>query len=339
MKIQLTIIVIFLSLNMSFGQEDPFEYGQRMRILIKEGSDLKTEPNQSCESLLRLPFWTEVRTAFIPHKSTEATSDTINEIPGVWKLAQYLGTVGYIFDGFAIAIDTNVNKEKNYRILIEGGICGYPNYDPTLFWYGVYRTDKTDSLIRVEINIEKPLTIEQEDFILTTNRSYKQESIVLIGSSVPLKEKVANYYFGDEGNTNYLYPGQRKNIFCNDGSLSSSKNKNFDLFATGTATGIEYHNPVFENYGLHLTNKHIHNWDEESILINQDISKSFDAFFGGCLPHVEWFGDLDGDSMPDILFSTWYGTTSSRLTLLLSSGAAEGEFLKKVDDWMIYNCY
>jgi len=337
MKIQLTIIAVLLSLKMTFGQEDPFIDGQTMRTIMKDGVDLKTEPNLNSETLLRLPFWAEVRTTLVPRKSTEDMSDTINEIPGVWRLAQYSETVGYIFDGFAVAIDTNVNKEKNFRILIEGSTCGYPNYDPTLLWYGVYRTDKTDSLVRIEINIEKQL-IEVEDYYLTTNRSNKQKSVFLIGSIVPLKEHVANYNFLIEDNSYFLFPGQRKEIYYQDGSQTSYRIKSFELYATGTATGIKYHYPVLENYRLHLTNKNILSWNEESNLINQEISKSFNGFFGGSLPRVDWFGDLDGDSIPDILFSTHYGTTAARLTLLLSSGAAEGEFLNKVDDWIIYNC-
>ena len=328
-------------LNITFSQEDPFINRQMMRTIMKDGVDIKTEPNLSSETLLWLPFWTEVQTTWVRSRSFEDMLDTINGLPGIWRLAKYSDTVGYLFDGFAVEVDTNVNRFKDFRIIIEGGSCAFPNYDPSLYWYGVYRIGRIDSLIRVEIEIEKRLNDELASFYITTNRSGDQYSLFLIGSSTPLTEQVSNHNVQIDKYFPFLYPGQRKEIGYRDGTRTSYRESSFDLYATANVTGIAHYGAVMENYSLRLTNKHTLNLyrDEVGLLVNQDISNSFDGFEYELIPRLFWYGDLDNDLKPDLIFLTWYGTSGGRYTLFLSSIANEGEFLKMVDSWRWANCH
>ncbi len=341
MKIQLTIIAVLLSLNMTFGQEDPCIDGQTMRTIMKDGVDLKTEPNLNSESLLRLPYWTEIQTTWVRSRSFEDMLDTIHGLPGTWRLAKYSESVGYLFDGFAVEVDTNVNTSKDIRIMFEGGACAFPNYDPSLHWYGVYRTGRIDSLISVEIGIEKRSNDELASFYITTNRSSNQYSLFLIGSSIPLTEQVSNHNVQIDKHFPFLYPGQRKEISYRDGTRSANRENSFDLYATANVTGIAHYGAVMENYSLRLTNKHTLNLyrNEADLLVNQDISESFDGFEYELIPRLFWYGDLDNDLKPDLIFLTWYGTSGGRYTLFLSGSADEGEFLKKVDSWRWDNCH
>lgn len=338
MKNLITTSLLIFILTVAFGQENEFIHGQTMRIINKEGADIKAEPDISSKSLVSLPFWSEVLTIYI--KGNHVFHDTINNVPGSWKRASYLNTVGYLFDGFGVEVDTNVNRDKKIRIMLEGGQCAFPNYDPSLYWYGIYRTGKTDSLIRVEINIGKRLTIENERFYLTTNRSEKQIARFLIGSSVPMTDEVANYFVQIDESYPYLYPGQLKNILYQDGSKNSYGINDFDLYATGAVNKLELFYPLIENYGLKLSNKRViyTNKDAEKPLLNQDISDSFGGFWSDVFPRIYWYGDLDNDLKPDIIFLTWDGTSATKYTLFLSSYADEGEFVKKVDRWISNNC-
>jgi len=342
MKMYLTILMLLLIQYITFCQEDPFKYGQTMRTIIKAGVDLKTEPDLAGTSLLRLPFWTEVQTSWVRNRSEEDLLDTINGITGIWRLAKYSDTIGYLFDGFAVEVDSNVNRFKDYRIMLEGGACALPNYDPSLYWYGVYRNGSIDSLIRVEIEIDKRLNDELASFYITTNRSGDQYSLFLIGSSTPLTEQVSNHKVQIDKNFPFLYPGQIKEIGYRDGTKTSFRESNFDLYVTANVTGITpYGVAVMENYGLWLTNKHTLNLysNEVGNIMNQDISNSFDKFGYELLPRLFWYGDQDNDLKPDLIFLTWYGTSGGRYTLFLSSNANEGEFLKMADSWRWGNCY
>jgi len=346
MKIQLTIIAVLLILNITFSQEDPFINGQMMRTIMKDGVDIKTEPNLTSETLLRLPFWTEVQTTWVRSRSFEDMLDTIYEVPGIWRLAQYSGTVGYLFDGFAVEVDTNVNTNKDIRIMLEGGACAFPNYDPSLHWYGVYRTGKMDSLISVEIEIEKRLNDELAMFYITTNRSSNQYSLFLIGSSMPLTEQVSNYNIRIDKSYPHLYPGEKTEITYRDGTRTSYRDSSFDLYATANVTGLEYYGPVMEDYSLRLTNMQTLSLysNEADMLVTQDISDGFEVFqyqllTQELLPRLFWYGDLDNDTKPDIIFLTWHGTSGGRYTLFLSSLADEGEFIKKADSWRWSNCH
>jgi len=346
MKFQLTIIALLLSLNITFSQEDPFINGQTMRTIMKDGVDIKTEPNLSSETLLWLPFWTEVQTTWVRSRSFEDMLDTINGLPGIWRLARYSDTVGYLFDGFVVEVDTNVNRFKDFRIIIEGGSCAFPNYDPSLYWYGVYRIGRIDSLIRVEIEIEKRLNDELASFYITTNRLGDQYSLFLIGSSTPLTGQVSNHNVQIDEYFPFLYPGQRKEIGYRDGTRTSYRDSSFDLYATANVTGLEYYGPVMKDYSLRLTNMLTLSLysNEADMLVTQDISDGFEVFqyqllTQELLPRLFWYGDLDNDLKPDLIFLTWYGTSGGRYTLFLSSIANEGEFLKMVDSWSWANCH
>lgn len=134
-------------------------------------------------------------------------NDTIDGIRGMWFIARYQGTVGYLFNGFVVEVDTNMCNHKDFRIMIEGNQCAFPNFDTLLNWYGVYRKDHIDSLIKVDIEIFKPQGLSSEiySYVLKTDRTDKQRSVFLIGSSIPLKEKVVNMYTITEDLFPFLY--------------------------------------------------------------------------------------------------------------------------------------
>lgn len=94
-----------------------------------------------------------------------------------------------------------------------------------------------------------------------------------------------------------------------------------------------------ENYRLHITNKTILPWNQRDRIINQDISDGFGGFTPSNMPGVFWYGDLDDDQVPDIVFIAVGGEARSALTLFLSAGTDSNELLRQVDSWEYYNCF
>ena len=328
MKHILTLLlsVTFIQ-NCGFAQDISCDYGEEhMRVISKTGLELKSGAKEESNSLLTVPYWTKVEVCTDIEKE-----DTVRTTFGNWRKVNYSGFNGYMFDGFLTETNTSYETPKDIRIMYEGALCAALNFDPTLYWYGIYRTQTADSLIKVDIefnklNFERKEEMEGGNILIRTNLSNEMTSMLLIGSNKPLPEKIVSHNVPIDPKT--LYPGQRKTVFTWN-TIHRSGN-NLDLNAIGTFKDSQF-GPILENYQLRLTNM-------QDNYKTQDISDEFSFKGESGMVSLIWFGDIDNDNKVDLLFSA-STTSTNQLTLLLSSKAKNDSFVGKADEWTNYNCY
>ncbi|PKP48270.1 MAG: hypothetical protein CVT94_08885 [Bacteroidetes bacterium HGW-Bacteroidetes-11] len=326
------LLITFLSVifihHPGFAQKLSCDYGEiQMRIISKTGLELKSGAEEDSITLITVPYWAKVDVCLDIEKA-----DTVNSTFGDWRKVNYNGLNGYMFDGFLTETYTSYETPKDIRIMVEGYLCAPLNFDPTLFWYGIYRTKTADSLIRVDIefnklNFERMEEMEGGIILIRTNLSDKMKSMLLIGSNKPLSEKIVSYN-NNPIDPHTLYPGQRKTVYTWN-SIQRYGNA-LNLNAIGTFKDSQ-HGVVLENYQLRLTNIQ----DNHK---TQDISDNFSFKGESGMVRLIWFGDIDDDNKVDLLFSA-SSTSENQLTLLLSSKAMNDNFVGKADDWTNYNCY
>ncbi len=320
------LAIIILSIQLGRADDDSCEkMDQQQRVISKNGLYLRSEPNTESQSLCSVPYWAKISVCWV-----NQGDDTINNVYGNWRMVEYQNIRGYMFDGFLVFTDSIYENTKDFRFFLEGDRCALPNYDPYLYWYGIYKTEIGDSLIKVDITIRKPQINEGLDFdwaiIFETNLSNKRKSKLLIGSKVPLKEKLLNNKSLEE--SNFLFPGQEFSLW---GGKNETKLFDYlDLTAIGNVSNNIY-GPQFDSYGLQLVQKY-NNYKY------QDISEFFN-FIGNmpCLLNLFWFGDIDADQQVDLIFLSC-GNAMTKFTLLLSSISKNNQFVGKADEWIDGNC-
>ncbi|MEO7176363.1 MAG: hypothetical protein ABIV51_10685 [Saprospiraceae bacterium] len=309
MSILQLLFFIFYPFNIN---PQPCEgYEVKVRVSAKSGLVIRDLPSSKGRVVYKVPYWGKLDAC-----SLRERPDTIDNIPGAWisvKLGKYQG---YMFDGYLCEIDSSVDAKTDFRLEFEEINCSCINYDPTLNWYGVYRTNGGDSLLKVEIEIYKMELMENSSIDLLRTNIKDRESLFLIGSKIPLTERKIGY--GTDRH-DFVYPGQS---FRMRGGIV--------LNALGNVKSIGYC-PEIENYKLRLSNEGFGGW-------NQDLTPDF-SMVGECkMMYLIWNGDLDGDQLDDYVFEE-AGTVSSVRTLFLSSQATSGNFVKKVNAKNIGGCY
>lgn len=328
MKHLIILLISFTFIqNCGFSQDISCDYGEeQMRVISKTGLELKSGAKEESKTLLAVPYWTKVDVCTDIEKV-----DTVRTTFGNWRRVSYNGINGYMFDGFLTETDTTYETPKDVRIMYEGSLCATLNFDPNLYWYGIYRTKTADSLKKVDIefnklNFESMEEMEGGVILIRTNLSDKMTSMLLIGSNKPLPEKIVSYNVQIVPNT--LYPGQRKTVYT--WNTIHRYGNNLDLNAIGTFKDSQY-GPILENYQLRLTNM-------QDNYKTQDISDEFSFKGESGMVSLIWFGDIDNDNKVDLLFSV-STTSQNQITLLLSSKANNDCFVGKADEWTNYNCY
>jgi hypothetical protein len=339
MKTCLASFLFLLFQSLAFAQDSPCrEREMKARVLSKTGLKLRSDPSQKADVKLSAAYWSLVDLC-----ESDFVHDTIDGTIGSWWKVRYKGTEGYMFGGYLVQVDSTHSQYKDVRIMGERSYCSQVNYDPALNWYGVYRMDGFDTIMRVEIEIS--LLGEAEAMSETggvggisvrTNHSDSLWSLFLIGSKTPLVESsVRNGRF--EGK--WMFPGQSQDVFVLGREKYSKtyhpvpldeRPPRMSLIALGSVTDVEYC-PQIEGYRLVLKS-------DKSNAFRQNITDHL-RFKGECgMPNLFWFGDLDGDKKPDLVFEA--GATSMvEYTLFLSSLANENEYVHMVDSWTSCNCH
>jgi len=332
MKRIITITIAIFLFEVGFPQEiDCNMMAYQIQIISRSGGELKVSPDNSSKTLIKVPYWSVVNGCLNYRRK-----DTINGTYGYWERVKYNGIEGFMFDGSFIRIDTSYAKLKKFRIMSEGFLCAPVNFDPRLNWYGIYKTHDGDSLEKVEIDIRK-LNQSDDDhsglddgtIVIKTNISKTRRSLLLIGSEQELKEGFVR--FGELSEFHSLYPGQTCDVGITEKNGRAINFLNgLKLNAIGTVEDIQFC-PVLVNYRLRLT-------DIRNNYKTQDITDDF-KIKGECgMPELFWYGDLDGDRRPDLIFTAG-STTTCQITLFLSCIADNDNFVKKADQWDSYNCY
>ncbi len=221
-----------------------------------------------------------------------------------------------------------------YHILIEtDNNCNFEplNLEDDLIWYGIYKSDSGEYIQRISVTFdERPLdsttyvSMVGEHFFWT-DKTEKSEWI--IGTKSPIEPHKVSRHGYPRSSFGFFYPGQTKTVYTIN---RLPQRKSYELNAIGTVSEMG-RCPDFKDYTLRLSDKY-DKWK------SQNLSKDID-FMGECnMVELIWFGDIDFDGSPDLLFS---GSSNSRnqYNLFLSSEAEDNEFVKLVARFELGNCY
>ena len=334
MKLSLPLLLILIVGCQGFAQESPcVESESRARVIAKSGLNLRSEPNRNAKTLRSLPYWGEVK--LCPEKVSFQFRDTIDGFAGFWRFLEYQGTEGYAFDAFLLHVDyydTLHSATKNYRFSMEFGNCSDINFDPNLHWFGVYRMDGFDTIMHVNIEVVNPNARvvrgydDGNDWVLRTQYSDSMNAMFLIG----FKNSVAaaSEHRGQH-EPSWMYPGQTQYVNTRNAKRVNGKHS-FELIAAGTVKKVQYC-PELENYRIFITDDRYKGHEQE---ILPDLKHH-----GECgMPQLYWFGDIDGDARPDMVFQAG-SNCMVEYTLFLSSLAAGNNYVGKADQWISGNCH
>lgn len=239
-----------------------------------------------------------------------------------------------------IEVETPIVVEKtrtvNYGLLTETyNYCGdVQNIDPGLIWYGIYPKDDDDvnqyhRIKEVEVNVilsKQKIGKQGLEFDIQTTDS--ERSIFLIGLNQPLAT-VKNSEIRDNSeilrfNSRKVFPGQQWTLIDNVKSPIT-------LSATGS---VENAGPCpdLKNYKLVLKG------EKYFLPVEQDMTQEI-VSKGQCgMPEVYWYGDLNGDEVPEIVFVSVY-EDQNQFTLFVSDPKLDNVLVKKEAEWVLSKCY
>ena len=224
-----------------------------------------------------------------------------------WANIEYNGLSGYVFGTYiaknSIVKIPNSNFDRKYLILSEHRRLSEVTYSSDLNWYGIYSKEDGEYIEKVEISIEFiPETehpeLELENHLkVLTNKSLKSK--LLIGTNEPMEIgrigiKVPHYYRRRMHN----------NIRIPIPFISDSCTVNNSYYIYGGNSTDDNNKCFLENYRVSL---------------RKDNSRRSDVIFqfeelvenlggegrDGCnIPSLYWYGDINNDEIPDIVFYT-----------------------------------
>jgi hypothetical protein len=334
MKTCLVSLLFFIFTGRVLAQESSCVDSEfRARVIAKSGLNLRSEPHRNAKTLRSLPYWGEIK--LCPEKVSFQFRDTIDGFVGFWRLLEYQGTEGYAFDAFLLHVghyDTLHIATKDYRFSMEFGNCSDINFDPNLHWFGVYRMDGFDTIMPVNIEVVNPNARivrgydDGNDWVLRTQYSDSMNALFLIGFKNPVA--AASEHRGQH-ELSWLYPGQIQHVNTRNAKRVNGKHS-FELIAAGTVKKVQYC-PELENYRMFITDDR-YNGHEQDML-------PYLKHLGECgMPMLYWFGDIDGDSRPDMVFQAG-SNYMVEYTLFLSSLSTGSNYVGKADQWASGNCH
>lgn len=224
------------------------------------------------------------------------------------------------------------SDKAKYTLLTEAyNYCGnVQEIDPGMVWYGIYPKNEERDQYRIKV-VELEVLLSKEkigkglEFDIQTNQ--EERSVFLLGFntvqkdlkevSIPDNSEILRF------NSRKVFPGQTWQI----GEYGQSE---ITLSATGSvATAGPC--PELTNYKLLLKG------EKYSLPVEQDITKEL-LENGQCgMPEIYWYGDLNGDKIPEIIFVSVY-EDRNQFTLFISDPSLDNVLLRKETEWVITNC-
>lgn len=242
----------------------------------------------------------------------------------------------FILVTFCCLVGANGQSTNNFLLLIESGEnCADFNIDITkkINWYGIYQTDSGDFIRQVNLNfapLKEMVNLENKsvvgNYVFWTDQGNDSRFIVGTNTNIP-EHKVSHFSYSYLNYSQFLFPGQRKTVYTIN---NMPGRKTLELNAVGCVEDFGYC-PNFQNYELRLSDQ-LDNWKTQNL--PKDI-----PFKGECgMINLKWFGDIDFDGVPDLLFSS-SSNSQNQMNLFLSSEAINDDFVKRVASFEIGNCY
>ena len=222
-------------------------------------------------------------------------------------------------------------KLEAYEMLTEvSNFCGdIRDIDPGKIWYAVHR--KGDDFYRSRVDIEilksKYSIGKGLEFDIRSARILEVAFFVSSEKQLDTNWRVNLPFDYFVLNPNKLFPGQQTEIYAYDPIPDIH---NITLFATGAVLEVGQC-PVLEKYTVKATG------EMNDQLIVQDLTPDF-TYMGQCgIPELYWFGDLNGDLYPDIIFVS-VGDEGTLFTLFMSNTQDDGKIYRKADEWFNKTC-
>lgn len=355
--------LLFLLPSLAFAQS-PCPLDVQYQVLAPSGLRMRAEPDLKAKPVAAVP-----KDSLVWGCSDVFGDLQVEGISGHWRKVSYHGQEGYMFDGFLKTVtykkETPVEElardektepariaekpeetEKPREVIKPLGsteikmqiatealnYCGdIAVLDPGLKWYGIYHNPETQrySLKPVDLEIvlsQYKLGNEMEFDIRTGNET---PALFLIGANraltagevVELRDSYWQY------NPRILFPGQRLEVYPD---LPGKGPNNIQITAVGSVEEAG-DCPELKDYRIQVTGK------QGVLNIKQDITGGF-TYLGKCgIPEVHWFGDLNQDGRPDVVFIS-PGEEKNVYTLFLSTDKADA-LLERSAVWTLKKCY
>jgi hypothetical protein len=208
--------------------------------------------------------------------------------------------------------------------------CGdIRDIDPGKIWYAVHRNNSNFEISRAEIQVVKSKYSLSDQLEFDIVAEGKQEIAFLISSEKRLdtnwRVEIPVDFFIRQPKR--LFPGQQVELYAYQPVPDIH---NTIVFATGAAVDVGQC-PVLENYKIKVTG------EMGDRLITQDLTPDF-SYMGQCgQPEIYWFGDLNRDLYPDIVFVSM-GDEGTLFTLFLSDESNPTVLYRKADEWFNISC-
>ncbi|HAD96640.1 MAG TPA: hypothetical protein DCG19_04490 [Cryomorphaceae bacterium] len=353
------VCLLFVALSLATEAQINCEQALECRIVAPSGMRMRAEPSLKAKVVTYVPFDSTLTACQETFGSME-----YEKIRGFWRKVQYNGKLGYMFDGFMevkgllnkpattdTIADTSVTdtpkgevsvkpeketpktREITYSLLTETyNYCGeVKGIDPGLIWYGIYPRDEdnggtTYRIKRVDVNVmlSKQKVGKKLEFDVLTDE--EERSIFLLGVNqlLPLEQNSI------EDNSDLLRMNGRKIFPGQQWDLTGEPTK-MKLSATGSveSTGPC---PDLKNYRLTLSGT------KYFLPVNQNITEELNDN-GQCgMPEIYWFGDLNGDDVPEMIFVSVY-EDRNRFTLFVSDPTLDNALVVKKAHWTVDKCY
>ncbi len=208
--------------------------------------------------------------------------------------------------------------------------CGdITELDPGKLWYSIYKKGNEYFLKRTDILILRSKYSLGTGLEFDIKADKGEKPTFLIQSS---KRLDTNWYVTEDvdffvRNPKSLYPGQMVEIYAKDPVADIH---NVTLFATGNVTNVGLC-PEMTDYKIQVTG------EMNDDLIVQNLTPMF-TDLGTCgIPEIFWFGDINQDLYPDVIFLST-GENGLSFTFFVSDTRKNNVLYRKAFEWFNHNC-
>ncbi len=203
--------------------------------------------------------------------------------------------------------------------------------DPSMNWYGIFPDEVRGGYylkrVRLEILLSQTKLGSGMEFDIRNNRDAVSHFMFGINRAVDTTKAYQLNVDRFLVSSAQLFPGQQIMTYAYNNRPSAA---NVYLSATGRVVEVGAC-PVIEDYALKI------NTQGPRDQIVQDITPLFSTL-GECgMPDIYWFGDLNGDNYPELIFVS-AEENKNEFTLLMTNTELETELYELGATWTLKKC-